>query len=93
MSSEEFTEWIAFFTLEPFGSEVENWRAALPTAMIANTVRDSKKKPQPFQPADFMPNFEAASEDDEEAAARRQMSLQDRINLAMQAFGDPEAEE
>ena len=31
-------------------------RAALVTAMIANTVRDAKKHPKPYQPSDFLPS-------------------------------------
>lgn len=34
---------------------MQNWRAALVAAMVANTVRDTKKRRKPFMPADFMP--------------------------------------
>ena len=34
---------------------MDNWRAGLITAMVANTARDPKKHSKPYQPADFMP--------------------------------------
>jgi len=58
ISSAEFTEWFAFYTLEPWGYEVENWRSGLVAAMVANTARDPKKHRKPYQPEDFMPNME-----------------------------------
>lgn len=58
MSSREFAEWMAYYTLEPFGVEREDLRAAIVASTIANANRDPKKKRQPYEPADFMPQFE-----------------------------------
>ncbi len=55
MSSRELTEWMAFFSLEPWGTEVEDWRAGLIASTIANVNRDPKKRRKPYEPKDFMP--------------------------------------
>jgi len=57
MSSAELTEWMAFFSLEPWGTEVEDWRAAMVASVIANVNRDPKKR-KPYEPKDFMPRYE-----------------------------------
>ena len=59
ISSRELTEWMAFFSLEPWGSEVEDWRAGLIASTIANVNRDPKKRRKPYEPSDFMPRYEA----------------------------------
>ena len=66
MSSREFSEWIAFYSLEPFGEDREDLRSGIVASVVANTVRDPESQPEPFQPADFMPRFGA--EDEEETA-------------------------
>ena len=58
MSSRELTEWMAFFSLEPWGTEVEDWRAGLIAATIANANRDPKKRRKLYEPQDFMPRYE-----------------------------------
>lgn len=60
MSSDEFAHWVAFYRLEPFGYEVQNWRAALVAAATANTA-GKKRNGQPFTPRDFMPRSVEAS--------------------------------
>ena len=55
MSSLEFTEWMAYYNLEPFGDELalmDNHFASL-QALIANANRDPKKRSKPFEPDDF----------------------------------------
>lgn len=53
MDSAEFTEWIAYYSIEPFGEE---WaQAGMISSTIANAARDPKKKKEPFMPDDFMP--------------------------------------
>src|SRR5690554_1412819 len=58
MSSRELTEWMAFFSLEPWGAEVEDWRAGLIASTIANSYRDPKRRRKPYEPKDFMPKRE-----------------------------------
>ncbi len=55
ISSRELSEWMAFFSLEPWGTEVEDWRAGLVAATIANANRDPKRRRKPYEPQDFMP--------------------------------------
>lgn len=53
ISSREFTEWAAFYELEPWGYEVDNYRAGLICATVANAMRGKRGKR--FSAADFMP--------------------------------------
>ncbi len=53
ISSREFTEWVAFYELEPWGYEVDNYRAGLICATVANAMRGKRGKR--FSAADFMP--------------------------------------
>lgn len=62
IDSRELTEWAAFFGLEPWGTEVEDWRAGMVASTIANTNRDPKKQKKPFEPKDFMPKREQEPE-------------------------------
>lgn len=54
MSSWEFTHWRAHFRLEPAGFHVENWRAGMIAATVANVglrLSGSKRvKPDDFYP-------------------------------------------
>ncbi len=61
MSSRLLTEWLAYYSLEPFGDE---WpRTALLASLIAEVNRDPDKRSEPFTPEDFMPKFEEEPED------------------------------
>lgn len=51
--SSTWWEWIAFFGLEPFGCEVDNWRAGMIAATIANAAPSKRRRT--FKPKDFMP--------------------------------------
>lgn len=55
MTSREFSEWMAFYRLEPWGTAIDDWRFGMLAAMIANTNRDPKKQRKPFEAQDFMP--------------------------------------
>jgi hypothetical protein len=57
LSATELADWAAFYAIEPWGSEAAFLRTGIVTALIANTNRDSKRKPEPFVPSDFMPDF------------------------------------
>ena len=59
ISSAELTEWMAYFKLEPFGTEVDMLGHAITSATIANTNRAKGHKA--FEPSDFMPDFEKES--------------------------------
>ena len=55
MSSVELVEWMAFYNLEPFGSDAEFLGHAITAATIANVNTPKGKKRH--QPQDFMPKF------------------------------------
>lgn len=55
MSSTEFTEWLAFSRIEPFGSLLWDLRFGAIVSMLANINRDTKSRPEPFEVLDFMP--------------------------------------
>lgn len=53
MSARQFEEWIAYFDLEPFG---DDWlRTATLASLVANSNRDTEKRPEPFTPEEFLP--------------------------------------
>jgi hypothetical protein len=53
IGSDELTEWMAFYQLEPFG----DFRADLRSAIVASTLANAhrSKEGKPFTPEDFMP--------------------------------------
>lgn len=53
MTVEELQEWQAYAQLEPFGPEMDFWRAGLIAATFANLHRKKGKKP--YTAEDFMP--------------------------------------
>jgi hypothetical protein len=50
LPSSALTDWIAYYSLEPFGQERENFHAAIVASTVAN-ASGSKKR---FKPDDFM---------------------------------------
>jgi len=54
MTSAEFTEWMAYYELEPFGELVADQRHGVATALQANLNRDPKTHPNPYKPEDFI---------------------------------------
>lgn len=55
ISSRELSEWMAFYRLEPWGAEVEDWRFGMLASVVANANRDPKRRRKPYEPTDFMP--------------------------------------
>lgn len=56
IDSSELSEWIAYDQLEGIpNSWLQHGNLC---ALIANMMRDEKKRPKPFKPSDFMPSFE-----------------------------------
>lgn len=62
MSSREFTEWMAYYQIEPFGEEIADVRNAISTAAIVNSANGIKRG---VKVADFrvMPQEENAPPD------------------------------
>jgi len=61
VSSAEFTDWLSYHQIEPFGSQMDDLRAGAVTAAIYNTNRDTKKRPEPFGPSDVIPWIDGLS--------------------------------
>lgn len=55
VDSAEFSEWIAYCNIEPFGEERADLRSAIVASTIANCNRKANK--QAFKVSDFMPMF------------------------------------
>lgn len=53
IDSAEFGEWIAFYSLEPFGDRTADYRAGVVASTIANVNRG--KDTPAFGPVDFIP--------------------------------------
>ena len=62
ISSRDLAEWMAFFTLEPFGYQAGLSGHAITSSVVANANR--RKGARPFKPADFLPK-----EKEEQAAS------------------------
>lgn len=62
MSSEEFTDWVAYAAVEPFGFEVENFRAGAIASTVAN-VAPRKRGTRALKPSDFYPQVSQAGND------------------------------
>lgn len=51
MDSLELAEWMAYYSIEPWGYHFDNWRSGMVASQIANPHR--KKGAKPFKPSDF----------------------------------------
>ena len=54
LTSSQLAGWMAYAALEPFGEYRSELRHGQQMALQANINRDSKRKPEPYAPADFM---------------------------------------
>jgi len=54
MDSAEFTYWVAFYQIEPFGDLVADERHGSVASLLANLNRDPKTRPEPYAPEDFI---------------------------------------
>lgn len=52
MTALQFSEWIAYYSLEPFGEERADWRQAITSAIIFNANRGKNSKAA--KPSDFI---------------------------------------
>jgi len=73
ISAREFAEWMAYYTLEPWGQERGDLRAGIVAATIANANRDAKKRKKPFKPQEFMPQFDKREQTVDEQLAMARM--------------------
>lgn len=61
MTSEQLSEWMAYYTLEPWGEERADLRMGILASVDANIHKSTKRK-KPYKPEDFMPTFEEPDE-------------------------------
>ena len=62
MSAKEFTEWMYYHSIEPFGGAREDYRAALQASVTAN-VNGAKIKPEELiKPWNYQEELEARTE-------------------------------
>lgn len=73
MSSSQFTEWEAFFSISPYGTRAETLRAGLVAATVANFSPASKK--HDFSPADFLPR-----QPEKKSLAKKALAIFELIN-------------
>lgn len=68
ISSDEFTEWLAYYQIEPFGDTIADLRHGTACALVANINRNAEHRPEPYEPGDFIHwvNDEAAAAATEE---------------------------
>lgn len=55
IDSAEFSEWIAYYHIDPFGNERHDLHAGIISSTIANANR--AKGTRSFAPKDFMPDY------------------------------------
>jgi hypothetical protein len=72
MGEDEFQEWLAYFQLEPWGTQTADQRAAIIASTIANVNRSAKQRA--FTIDDFMPRYAARPH-------RRRQTPQEMRNL------------
>lgn len=70
LTSRELSEWMAYASIEPFGEQRADLRAALVASVIANANRNPKKQPAAFTPSDFLLFKEQTAPDPDAVAAK-----------------------
>lgn len=81
MSGRLLSEWMVFYRLEPWGSQEEEYLAAMITSMVANTARDAEQTPEPFGAKDFMRDLEQLIEDEESDDTDDEEKLMAQLNF------------
>ncbi len=64
LTSRQFAEWMAFYSLDPFGDQRADLRAGIVAATMNNRWR--QKNENPMQPSEFMPFKEVHEQTPEE---------------------------
>jgi len=54
LTARQLNEWLAYDQIEPFGEIRQEIRHGQQMALMCNLKRDSKIKPQPYTPREFM---------------------------------------
>ncbi len=78
MRSDEFNEWLAFYSVSPFGETRDDMRGAMLCSVVSN-VMGAKTKPSDYMP-DFFGDRAPASR---LASANSLRAMAQRINASM----------
>ena len=70
MSAAEFASWCTYASLEPFGSEAQDWYQAHLASVLANIHRDVKRQSDAFEIGDFVLFHQQRSQRSEHASDR-----------------------
>lgn len=79
MGASEFDDWMAYYTLEPWGEERADIRQALTTTAIVNFAEAHSKRPKWRKPEDFMPFRDPEPKRDEPLTADEAMAKFDAL--------------
>jgi hypothetical protein len=71
MTSKEFSEWMAYFAIEPFGEDRADLRMGILASVMANLW--GKRKGRAWRPQDFIPRFDRRDADPMELLRRVKM--------------------
>ncbi len=85
ISSTKLLEWMAYYELEPFGEFQQEYRAGLVASTMANTVRDDKKRKEPFKADEFMRSSYLDKPEAEEENS--DLAVWEKIKAVFGAFG------
>ena len=70
---------MAYYAVEPFGEERADLRNAIVASTIANAYRDPKRRSRPFEPKEFMPEFDRVEKPSRQEW-REQLSIAETLN-------------
>jgi superfamily I DNA/RNA helicase len=69
------SEWMAYYSIEPFGEARTNYLLAILASLLANMQRDPKKRREPFEPQDFLPELNSTDEEEPHQTWEQQKAL------------------
>lgn len=83
MTHAEFTSWMGYYTIEPWGSE----RDSLHTGILASTMANchAPRKGKPFEPRDFMPCFDGKRPGSEVMTKEQILATKNRMKMFAQS--------
>ena len=82
ITSYEISEWMAEYSIEPFGEIRGDLQAGIVASTVANVNRDPDKRREPFSPHDFMPKWEEAEAEKPKQTWQEQLAFAEALNAA-----------
>lgn len=79
MTPSELGEWLADYSISPWGEWRDDWRAAQATSILAEVNRNKSARSQPFTARDFMLDYLLEQQDE----AKRSADLSRRLRFAL----------